>query len=196
MRREQVTAIVLCGGSGARLGHEDKTLTPLAGRPLVTYAIAAVEPQVGRVILSCGREAERYLELGYPTVTDDQTGQGPLGGLVSALPQVETDWILTYPGDTPFARADLVARLAPAAEASGIAVPSTGDQRQHLVLLLSQARAQALLPFYASGGRAMRVWLDQEGVASVDMSDARDSFLNVNTPADRERAQERLREVR
>jgi molybdopterin-guanine dinucleotide biosynthesis protein A len=207
---EEITAIVLCGGSGSRLGGVDKpTLrvgdrrlggvdeptVRVGGRRLVEYVIAALAPQVAGFVLSCGRDAAPYADLGHITVTDLRPGDGPLGGIVSALGAVETDWILTHPGDAPFAHASLVSRLAPAALAVEIAVPLTGVQRQNLVLLLSRSKADALARFYRRGGRAVRDWLDAERAAGVDMTDIADSFFNVNTAADLAACERRLRDA-
>lgn len=191
MSPEEITAIVLCGGAGARLGARDKTIVPVAGRPLVSYTVRGLAPQVGRIVLSCGRDPAPYADLGHDVVEDVQPGDGPLGGVVSALSVVDTDWVLVHPGDTPFPDHALVARLGPTADADGVAVPRTGDQRQHLVLLLSRTTAQELRAWYESGGRAVRRWLDERGTDGVDMSDVEDSFFNVNTPADLALAEER-----
>lgn len=192
MRLEDVTAIVLCGGTGSRLGTQDKTLVPMLGRPLVSYAIDGLEQQVGKIVLSCGREPEPYESLGLTVVADASPGNGPLGGVASALPMIESDWVLVYPGDSPFPDGGLVARLGPTAASRGVAVPRTGDQRQNLVLLLSRAMADELAAYYAGGGRAVRKWLDDSAVEGVDMSDVAESFFNVNTPSDLAWAEERL----
>lgn len=186
MRPEDVTAIVLCGGSGSRLGEADKTLLRVLGRPLVSHTVDGLAPQVGRVVLSCGRDPAPYAELGYEVVPDVRPGDGPLGGVAGALPSVDSDWILIHPGDAPFPDHALVARLGPTAATRGLAVPRTGSQRQHLVLLLSRAMAGELVGYYEAGGRAIRLWLDEHEVEGVDMSDVADSFFNVNTPADLE----------
>lgn len=191
MRLQDVTAIVLCGGTGSRLGAADKTLVPVLDRPLVSYAIDGLAPQVGQVVLSCGRDPLPYAALGYSVVADARPDEGPLGGVASALETVDSDWILVHPGDMPFPDRGLVARLGPTADARGLAVPRTGRQRQHLVLLLSRAMAAQLAAFYDSGGRAIRLWLDEYDVEGVDMSDVADSFFNVNTPADLAAAEER-----
>ncbi len=195
MRTDEISAIVLCGGSGARLGGIDKPMARIGGRRLIDWVIAALTPQVGRIVISCGRDAGPYETLGYPTVADDRPGDGPLGGIVSALPHVQTDWILTHPGDAPFVDTSLVARLTPEALVNGIAVPRAGAQRQNLVLLMSRPMAAALARFYCGGGRAVKDWLDDQGVVSVDMSDVADSFFNVNTPADLEACERRLSEI-
>lgn len=192
MRPEEVTAIILCGGAGSRLGASDKTLLPVLGRPLVRYTIEALAQQVGRIVLSCGRDPGPYAALGHTVIADATPGDGPLGGVASALPAVESDWILVHPGDTPFPDHRLVARLGPTADSRGVAVPRTGDQRQNLVLLLSRTMAGELTAYYSSGGRAIRRWLDELAVEGVDMSDVADSFFNVNTPADLATAVERL----
>ena len=192
MHLEDITAIVLCGGTGSRLGAPDKTLVPVLGRPLLSYTLEGLAPQVGRVVLSCGRDPAPYAELGYDVMADEQPGDGPLGGVASALSAIESDWVLIYPGDTPFPDRGLVARLGPTADVRGGAVPQTGSQRQHLVLLLSRAMADQLAGYYAAGGRAVRLWLDEYGVESVDMSDVADSFFNVNTPADLAICEQRL----
>ncbi len=194
MRLEDITAIVLCGGAGSRLGAPDKTLVPVLGRPLVSYTIEGLAPQVGRIVLSCGRDAAAYAALGRDVVADAEPGEGPLGGFASTLGAVDSDWILVHPGDTPFPDHGLVARLGPTADARGVAVPRTGTQRQHLVLLLSRAMAGELVRYYDSGGRAIRLWLDEYAVEGVDMSDVADSFFNVNTPADLAACEERLAE--
>ena len=191
MRREDVTAIVLCGGSAARLGTVDKTLLPVAGRALVEYTVEALAPQVGEIVLSCGRDPAAYEAFGYRVVSDRDSGHGPLGGIVSALPLVESEWILTHPGDTPFPDPALVERLAEAATDTGLAVPRTGDYRQHLVMLLTRERAEELVAFYGRNGRAVKDWLDGTDVVELDMSDLGDSFFNVNTPDDLAAAERR-----
>ncbi len=189
---EDITAVVLCGGSGTRLGIGDKTLLPVLGRPLVSYTAETLRPQVGRLILGCGRDPQPYEALGYEVVADQRPGTGPLGGVISALAAVTSDWVLVHPGDTPLPDRGLVARLSPAADTRGIAVPRTGGQRQHLVVLMSRAMAGELAAYYEAGGRAVRRWLDGLGIEGVDMSDVAESFFNVNTPDDLSEAERRI----
>ena len=77
MRPQDVTVVVLCGGAGSRLGVPDKTLVPVLGRPLVSYTLDGLAQQVGRVVLSCGRDPQSYAALGHTVVTDAEPGEGP-----------------------------------------------------------------------------------------------------------------------
>lgn len=180
---------MLCGGQGARLGGVAKPLVDLAGRPLLRHVLDRLRPQVDGVILSCAR-AKPFEGFGCPVVVDAQPRQGPLSGIVSALPTVTTRWVLTAPCDTPFLPADLVDALAATCRREGAAVVAAGGRRQNLCVLLEARRAASLTAFFASGGRAVHRWLDANGVPAVELPAA--DFLNVNTAADLRAARERF----
>lgn len=187
--RETTTAIVLCGGQGARLGGVDKPLVDLAGRPLLGHVLDRLRPQVGGIVLSCAG-AKPHRDFGCPVVVDAQPNQGPLGGIVSALATVSTPWVLTSPCDTPFLPMNLVDALAVACRCAGAAVAAAGGRRQNLCMLLEQRRAASLAAFFAAGGRAAHRWLDANGVPAVELPAT--AFLNVNTEADLQAARERF----
>ncbi len=85
-----VTALVLCGGRGSRMGGVDKPLEHFQGRPLVAHVLGRIAPQVqGRVIISANRHAEVYAGFGYPVLADGLSDfQGPLAGLLAGLTYV------------------------------------------------------------------------------------------------------------
>ena len=190
MAPEPTTAIILCGGRGTRLGSEDKPLLDLGGKPLVAHVIERLAPQVDGIVLSCSRSRDAYRRLGCPVVLDEHSGEGPLGGFVSALPGTATPWLLATPGDVPFLPPDLVAAMAPACHLHGAVVARAGGRRQNLTMLLNQARALALAAFFAAGGRAVWRWLDDNRVSAVEF--AASAFHNVNTPADLAVARQRF----
>ena len=188
--RPEVTAIVLCGGHGRRMAAVDKPLLRLGERTLVGHVIERLRPQVDRFVLSCGRSAAGYEQFGHPVVLDEQPGEGPLGGIVSALPEAAASWVLTTPADTPFLPSHLVDALAPACRREGAVVAMAGGRRQNLTLLLDRAGAESLRAFFARGGRAVHRWLRANAVPAVAFP--ADDFLNVNTPAALEAARSRL----
>lgn len=181
-RRPAITAIVLCGGRGTRLGGVDKPLLKIGDKALLGHVIDRVRPQVDALLLSCGKASSVYEAFGHPVVVDRDAGQGPLGGFVSALPQVRTPWVLTTPADTPFLPDNLVARLAVVCGRAGCAVVTAGGHRQNLAMLLDADHAQSLAAFYEDGGRAIHRWLVANAVTEVEFP--ADGFLNVNTAED------------
>lgn len=188
--RPATTAIILCGGRGTRFGSVDKPLLDLGGKTLLGHVIDRLRGQVDALLLSCARTSAAYEAFGLPVVDDRDEAQGPLGGLVSALPRVATPWVLTTPADTPFLPADLVASLAPACRLRGAAVVRAGDRRQNLTMLLDGERSASLAAFYADGGRAIHRWLRAQDIQEVELP--AEGFLNVNTPDDLADARRRL----
>ena len=60
MKDLSISAVILAGGRGQRMGGVDKGLVSWQKKPLIEYAIAAIEPQVDQLILSCNRNIEAY----------------------------------------------------------------------------------------------------------------------------------------
>ena len=189
-KREAVTAVILCGGRGTRLGGVDKPLLDLAGRPLLGHLVERLQPQVDQIVLSCSRSTAEYERFGYPLVADVQADQGPLGGIVSAAAKIATPWLLTIPGDMPFVPANLIAALASHCRSRGAAVATAAGYRQNLTMLLAPPSIESLRGFFVAGGRAAHRWLDANAVAAVEFAGA--DFLNVNTVADLRLARSRL----
>src|SRR6476659_4895176 len=126
-----VTAVILAGGRGQRMGEVDKGLQPLRGRGLVEWVLERIDPQVDELLIIANRNLERYLELGYPVVRDRIPDfAGPLAGLHTGL-------ILVVPCDTPLLPDDLVSRLQEALQtADADAAVARTDQRAHAVICL------------------------------------------------------------
>ena len=186
MPPEDISAIVLCGGSGRRLGGVDKPLLRVGGKALVEFVIARLRPQASRIVLSIGGEPAPYQGFGCELVSDREPDQGPLGGLVSCFAGLVGPWLLTCPGDAPSTAPNLVESLFSDARERGIAVAHDGERRQNLTMLLHRERADSLMRFHADGGRAVHRWLDAEAIPSTLLPDLAESFVNINTPADLE----------
>ena len=191
--RKDVTAIVLCGGQGARLNGEDKPLLRLGKRQIVDYILDLLASQVICSLISCSRNVALYEAKGHPVVVDTDIERGPLAGLCESFYCVKTEWVLTVPGDSPFLPVNLVSALAIDALNHGIAVPDNGEHRQNLCLLLNQEARKDLLQFYNSGGIAVKYWLDLREVQATDMADQAQSFYNINTNEDLRLAQQKVK---
>lgn len=180
-----VTGVILAGGRGSRMGGVDKGLVPFAGRPLVEWVIAALAPQVDRLLISANRSLAAYRAYGHAVVTDLEPGyQGPLAGMLSAMRAADEGWILTLPCDGPLAPPDLRARLADAltAQRSEIAVATDGRRTQFVHALLPVSLAPSLERFLASGERRSADWYAGHRVALVDFGDQAERFVNLNAP--------------
>jgi molybdopterin-guanine dinucleotide biosynthesis protein A len=184
-----VTALILAGGAGRRMGGVDKGLVLLDGRPLVQHVIDAIAPQVAGIVISANRNLDRYRGLRHPVIEDGLPDYpGPLAGIAGGLDYAETRYLATVPCDTPAIPQDLVSRLynaLPAAHAR-LAVVHDGQRLQPLHLLCETALLTSVTRLLDAGERKVAHWVEAQGAVVVDFSDCPGCFDNINRPGDLE----------
>jgi len=183
-----ITAVILAGGQGRRMGGRDKGLLEFNGRPLVEILIEQLERQGLAVLINANRNQQRYRRYGYPVVSDELDDyQGPLAGFAAAMAAVATRFILTLPCDSPLLAEDYAARfMRRQIEAhTAIVVASDGERLQPVHALIEVAQLPGLQAFLAGGERKIDRWYAACGYAEADFSDCAEMFRNINTPEDR-----------
>ena len=122
----RLTAVILAAGLGTRMKSAlPKVLHPIAGRPLLHYAVrAALDAGVERaVVVTSGHPridellASDFGERACTVVQDPPRGTGDAARV--GIEQVKTDRVLILCGDTPLVRAEELARLVSALEQPG-----------------------------------------------------------------------------
>jgi molybdopterin-guanine dinucleotide biosynthesis protein A len=180
-----VTAILLAGGEGRRMGGQDKGLIPLRDKPLAEWVLSRIRPQTSEILISANRNLEAYEALGYPVVRDKTEGYvGPLAGIARGLLDAKNDLVLSVPCDTPFLPDDLVARLY-AALSNGdhdLAVPLAAGRTQNAICLMHRNVGSNLATFLSQGGRKVMDWQAGLKLAVADFSDEAGYFVNINSP--------------
>lgn len=183
--RAKITGVVLAGGRARRMGGVDKGLVLFRGKPLVAYALEALEAVAGRVVINANRHREDYAALGYPVVADATDHfDGPLAGLLSAMRAADTPYVLTVPCDAPLVTGQLLERLVTArAEDQAELCAAHDGERLHPVFLLAERRLVDDLDIYlAQGQRKVETWLNRHRLAVADYQDQAARFANLNTP--------------
>ena len=169
------------------MGHVDKGLQPLRGRPLVAWVLERFGPQVDEVLINANQNLERYAAFGHPVLPDTVGGfAGPLAGLERGLGAAAYDLIATAPCDSPFLPPTLVARLYEALVAgkAQLAVARTGNQVHPVFCLCQRGLHPHLFAYLARGGRKIDAWYADLEVVEVAFDDDADAFSNINTLAE------------
>ncbi len=187
MTHPDITGVILAGGLGRRMGGVDKGLQLLAGKPLVRHVAERLAPQVGKLLINANRSQADYATLGYPVVADSIPDfAGPLAGLHAGLAVADTSWVLTAPCDSPHLPLDLAERLLAGAVAtgSGLAIARAEDRVHPVFCLCRRDLRGELEAFLHGGGRRVKQWCEENGVAIVDFDDQPTAFRNFNTLED------------
>ncbi|PPQ33308.1 molybdenum cofactor guanylyltransferase MobA [Rhodopila globiformis] len=193
MNTSQIAGLVLAGGRARRMGGVDKALLPFGGTTMLGAVIAALDLPV--VAISANGDPTRFAAFGCPVLSDGAfQDQGPLAGLLVGL-----EWaaglgmtaVLTAPCDTPCLPHGLARRLWP----PPCGVISAG-RRHHLVASWPVACAADLRAMLSSpGSRRVGDFADRIGMRHVEFpAEAADSFANVNSPDDLDRARKAMAE--
>jgi len=182
--REKITALILAGGQAKRMLGADKGLLLLDGKPLITWVLKSISPQVDEILISANRNIDTYAAFGHPILQDRTPSyDGPLAGLLRGLEAASHDLVLCVPCDTPFLPDDLALRLYAALreQRAQIAVAATEEHIHRTICLCRRDLLNNLAEFIKQGGRRVGAW--QEGLRSstVMFSDA-PRFRNFNTP--------------
>ena len=198
-----VTALILAGGRGSRMGGVDKGLQSFKGMPLALHTMLRLQMQSGgplaQVMINANRNLAAYEAFGaavWPDVLADYAG--PLAGFLTGLERCETPYLVTTPCDTPLFPLDLVARLAQAmhdedADIAMVAAPESDSHGQSMVrpqpvfCLMRVELLESLAGFTQKGGRKIDAWTAQHTVALVPFdlpADDPRAFFNANTLAE------------
>jgi molybdenum cofactor guanylyltransferase len=198
---QSITAIVLAGGRGSRMGGVDKGLQNFRGMPLVMHTLMRLQMQEGGLIaesmVNANRNLSAYESMGvsvWPDATPDEFA-GPLAGFLTGLERCESPYLLTVPCDTPLFPLDLAQRLMHALESEGAEIamacaPEADDRGQKstraqpVFCLIHASLMESLTAFMQSGGRKIDKWTAQHRTALVAFDTSADdpnAFANANT---------------
>lgn len=184
---------VLAGGEGRRLGG-DKALRPLAGRPLISYPLAALSEVVADVtIVAKPDTALPALPAGVRIIREPATPRHPLIGIVAALRAAEGRPVLVCAADLPFVTpAALIAlRDAPAGEGEAVLAAQDGAP-QPLLGRYEPAALQQLARAARRPPRPLREVVAELAPVLLDLPGMPDVLFNVNAAEDLAEAERRL----
>ena len=160
----------------------DKAFLPYRGGPLVRFVATAVEAGAGSATLV--GDPNIYGIPGLPTIPDLYPGEGPLGGILTALAHTAADWNLVAACDLPGLEAEFLSALVAEAErsGSGAVVPEGPSGRlEPLCGVYHRSCGPLLAAAFGRGCRKVTTALEGLRVARFRVSDFK-YLKNMNTP--------------
>src|SRR5712692_5293052 len=157
MPSTKVAGYVLAGGGSTRFGR-DKALAEVGGTPMLERMIELLQSVTKQVKIVAARS--KYAAFGAELVEDRWPGEGPLGGIITALEDAaksaaRREWNLIVSCDLPFLTADWLRFLDErAAKSNALALlPHSAGGPEPLCACYRTAAAEPLLRAFGSGVR-------------------------------------------
>ncbi|MBL8775632.1 MAG: molybdenum cofactor guanylyltransferase [Acidimicrobiales bacterium] len=164
----------------------DKALLVVDGRPLARRTADVLHDAGAAEVLVVGGDAAALRALGLDVVVDRHPGDGPLGGLVTALDAAAEELVAVLACDLPFAAPAGVAAVVDALagdEGAAWAAPVSQGQRQLLHAAYRRSRRAHWAEAFAAGERSLR--RPASLVPGVEVGDLEPAWLlDADTPED------------
>ncbi len=178
----RVVGAVLCGGRSSRFGS-DKALADAGGRLVGERVVDALRGAGVDPVAAIGGTAGP--SIGLPTISDLRPGDGPLGGLASALLWAKTGLVVVVPCDLVLLEAEHVnAVIDHALGQPGetlTATVATVDGRPMVSLACWPAEAgRQVLRLHDDGERRFMAALEHLGWTGVEVPE--DAIRDADTP--------------
>jgi len=190
------------GGGSTRFGH-DKALVELGGKTMLlrTADLLARVCDAVQIVAPAGK----YPGFLAAAIDDCYPGEGPLGGIITALSAAKTlspraDWALIVSCDMPFLTADFLAFLCRRADTSSkhVIVPESANGLEPLCAVWNMVAEPTIRAAFDSGVRKVTEAMKRLPMEVLDENAWKQFdnegrlFWNMNTPADFEEARQIL----
>jgi molybdopterin-guanine dinucleotide biosynthesis protein A len=162
----------------------DKALLRYRGATLVETVAEAVSQGVGRPLLVGNKDG--YDGLGYEVIPDLYPGEGPLGGILTALQNSSAEWNLIVACDMPGLTGEFLGGLMEAAEGRDgeVLAPVGPDGNiEPLCAVYRKSARPGLQRAFGRGVRQMKAALEEVRMVTHFVPELA-RFQNVNTPGD------------
>ena len=162
----------------------DKALLPFRGSLLGKSVAQAVLEAAGSVTLV--GDLALSDSIGYPAIPDLYPGEGPLGGILTALQHTTAEWNLVTACDMPELTPDFLAGLLDAAgqAVADVLMPAgPGGLPEPLCAVYRRETREAIAAAFRSGIRKVTAAFAGLRVVQIPVTEIK-PFQNVNTPED------------
>lgn len=192
----QISAIIVAGGRGSRMGRS-KAMLDFGGEPMLARIVTHLRRHIDDVVIVAAPESIENLRIEASVVRiirDEIAFQGPADALRRGLKDVAGEIAFACSCDLPLLNADVAIALAAMLENFDAVIPEIGGRIQPLHAVYRTRCADALEAIAARGEKRLVAIADAVNARVVGERELRAidpelrSFFNVNTPDDYARA--------
>lgn len=181
-----ITGVILAGGQSRRFGRDKARVVVGPSRKPVLLDLFGLLESLGLKPVVVADEEDKYEDLGLKATKDLIAGQGPLGGIYTALKTVATGKVLVLTCDMPFVGMGLLRKLLliGAQGDEGVVYGKEGELQPFPGVYAKKylPKIEALLQQTRLGMRDFL--MEQTQLRVVPFNLQTQDFFNMNTPED------------
>ena len=200
MDHNNILGTVLAGGKSQRFG-EDKSQVKLDGKLLIDFILSEIVDEFKEILIVTNNQIAFQKSKKISTIKDFIKGQGPLGGVLSAMKWAKEKnsnykWISTFPVDTPFFKKEILKKFLSEIniEESKLFFIKSNNTRHNIFGMWSIDLMKKLEEDLNKGHKKVETWANSIGVKIINMEFMyEDPFFNINTKDDLEIAKKKIK---
>ena len=193
MDHNKILSVVLAGGKSKRFG-EDKSQVKLEGKILIDYILSEIVDEFNETLIVANQNINFVQSSKISLIKDFKEGQGPLGGVLSAMKWIKENkkkysWISTFPVDTPFFTKKVLRSFYKniKIDEGKLFFIRSKETRHNIFGLWSLDLMDQLESDLMKGDRKVELWANSMRVKIIDIEYQNiDPFFNINTKEDLE----------
>jgi molybdopterin-guanine dinucleotide biosynthesis protein A len=120
INKNQITGVVLAGGKSQRM-KTDKALVMYKNKTLLENQVNLLSSIFSKIVISAN--TNEYSFLNKKIVKDKINSKGPIGGVLSILKEINTDYIFVLSVDMPFVKKEFIEFLIRQIDDEDIVIP-------------------------------------------------------------------------
>tara|TARA_B100001123_G_C14910233_1_gene867491 strand:+ start:56 stop:667 length:612 start_codon:yes stop_codon:yes gene_type:complete len=203
MNENNIIPVILAGGKSSRFGS-DKSTTKLGTKTLIEHTISKIEKDFLEILIISKKKEYIKSKKNIFVIEDCITGHlGPLVGVLSAMKWVNEkrkkyEWLATFPCDTPFFDKQIIIELKKISKNTEkkLFIFKSREKRHNIFGLWSMKLIDILEEDINNNYRKVELWADKVGFEIINIDTNKfDSFLNINTKEDFEKAKKNLDKI-
>lgn len=185
---KDAAAVLLCGGKSRRMGF-DKVYIEYRQSPLLLRNATCLQKLFEQVVL-VGDTREKLEGIpgleGFPILTDQLPERGPLGGISTALSELDTKYIFVAACDMPNISTLLIKRMYIHIDNNQAVVCVNEGKMETLFAFYHQSCLPVFQKQLSEGNLQIRHSFGELTVKTIPLTSqqAGNSFANLNTPQD------------
>ncbi len=189
----KVDCIILAGGQSKRMGR-DKAFLPFRNKTFLRNILETLDKYCGKFIIVVNKDFSLYqkeiqnLNSEIILIRDIEPFSGPLNGIVSAYPYVQSNTVFLATCDTPIINLNLIKNLYKEIKDCEAVIPVIDGKYQPLNTFYTKNALKKAKELYKQGKKSLMSWVDSLKIKRINKEYIQKfdpeifTYKSINTP--------------